>query len=292
MAARPLPLVETRWPDADHPQPLQFQRGRAKVRYRRRHIRLRLGHLLFILALVAAAFTGVQRLALLALESRTFALRGLALSGATHRTDGPVRGIVAPWRGINLFLLDPGRIEAEVESLPWVKRADVARIWPARLRVAVEERTPMALIQDGGALFLVDRDGVRLEAVDPARAPELPRLQSDDGFRRDYADKIDRARECLAGLPAEVIKSLAVVDVSRRGRVGLEMRDNPVRVYLRPGGTAADLTLFEREISDWESRFGRLDYVDLTVPGRAYLGPVRSVEGDGPPRARSDKEVL
>ncbi len=50
-----------------------------------------------------------------------------------------------------------------VEEIPWVARARVQRLLPNRLRVVVEERTPVAFVRQGSQLLLVDGEGVLLE---------------------------------------------------------------------------------------------------------------------------------
>ncbi len=275
---------------SDLAQPLQFQRGRPRVKSRPRRIRLRLGHLLAILFLFAAVFVGVQRMSLMAFSSGAFALKTVELSGATGLTRDSVQSIIAPRIGLSLFLLDTERLRAEVEGLSWIKEVRVRKVWPSRLRVTVRERAAMAVL-DEPTPTLVDDEGVRLEPADPA-ASGLPLIRSAEGFGEDYAGKIGLARECLRGLTEDMRRALAVIDVSVPGRVGLELRNNPVRVYLNPDWARPGLAYFEKNLLTWQSRFGRLDYVDLTVPGRAYLGPSRSPEGSAPARAGSDKEVL
>lgn len=50
---------------------------------------------------------------------------------------GQVRG--------NFFLLDLNRVRHRIEAAPWVRHAAVQRVWPATLRVRIEEQQPLAL---------------------------------------------------------------------------------------------------------------------------------------------------
>lgn len=45
----------------------------------------------------------------------------------------------------NFFLLDLDQVRQQIESVPWVRHAAVRRVWPATLRVRVEEQQPLAL---------------------------------------------------------------------------------------------------------------------------------------------------
>jgi cell division protein FtsQ len=50
----------------------------------------------------------------------------------------------------------------QVEEIPWVETATVQRLYPNRLRVYLKERTPVAFLRQGNALWLIDRYGVIL----------------------------------------------------------------------------------------------------------------------------------
>ena len=145
-------------------------------------------------------------------------------------------------------------------------------------------------VLDEAPPVLVDEDGVRLELVDPAAPPDLPVIKSESGFADDYEGKIALARTCLRALPEDKRRSLVAIEVGLTGRVGLELRDNPVKVFVAPEQAASGLDYLGSRLADWQARFGPLDSVDLTVPDRAYLAPSQAPAAAGRPGAA--KEVL
>jgi cell division protein FtsQ len=66
----------------------------------------------------------------------------------------------------NFFTVDLGRVRQAFEDAPWVRRAEVRRVWPNRLFVGIEEHRPLAQWGDGrfvntfGELFSVNPDEV------------------------------------------------------------------------------------------------------------------------------------
>jgi cell division protein FtsQ len=52
---------------------------------------------------------------------------------------------------------------SQLEALPWVESASVQRVLPNRLRVELTERTPIAFLQNGTELALIDVHGVILD---------------------------------------------------------------------------------------------------------------------------------
>lgn len=56
----------------------------------------------------------------------------------------------------NFFTVDLAVVRESFERVPWVRRAQVRRVWPNTLRVGIEEHQPLAIWHDGR---LVNRHG-------------------------------------------------------------------------------------------------------------------------------------
>jgi len=77
--------------------------------------------------------------------------------------------------GLSVFWVEPDQVQAKIESHPYVAQAEVSVRLPARVRIAVEEVSPVALwVTDGGELWLMD-DGRALGSR-MATHPELVRI--------------------------------------------------------------------------------------------------------------------
>ena len=74
----------------------------------------------------------------------------LHVNSALLRSSGAI-----PTRG-NFFSVNLDAVRERFEAVPWVRRADVRRIWPDTLRVGIEEHQPLAVWSDGR---LVNRQG-------------------------------------------------------------------------------------------------------------------------------------
>src|SRR6201999_2488859 len=51
----------------------------------------------------------------------------------------------------------------QLEEIPWVESADVMRLLPNQLRVTIQERTPVAFVQLGPKIALIDANGVVMD---------------------------------------------------------------------------------------------------------------------------------
>lgn len=96
----------------------------------------------------------------------------------------------------NFFSVNLEAIRASVESLPWVRKAEVRRQWPSQLLVTIEEHKPVARWDDGhsaGKNELVNSYGELFVALLPEKsAATLPVLYGPHGtapeILKRYAD--------------------------------------------------------------------------------------------------------
>jgi cell division protein FtsQ len=75
-----------------------------------------------------------------------------------------------------MVALDPARVQARLQRLPWVASATISRIYPGRAHVQVTEREAFALWVRETNAMLIDSAGRTLSAVNPDDAPSLPRI--------------------------------------------------------------------------------------------------------------------
>lgn len=73
----------------------------------------------------------------------------------------------------NIFQLQLDTIQQQLESLEWVKTAEIYRNFPNKLSIELTERTPIALVKLD-ELHLVDQEGVILGSLASGSAIHLP----------------------------------------------------------------------------------------------------------------------
>ncbi|HTP74267.1 MAG TPA: cell division protein FtsQ/DivIB [Burkholderiaceae bacterium] len=114
---------------------------------------------LLALALLAGATWWLARLP-------AFTLRGIGVDGdLAHNSPLTMRAIVMPRLAGSFLSLDLARARDAFESVPWVRRATVRRVWPDRLAVTLEEHRVAALWNpDTGDEGLVNTFGEVFEA--------------------------------------------------------------------------------------------------------------------------------
>ena len=173
-------------------------------------------YLLLGVALCALALWWLARLPV-------FALRAIRVEGEVLRnSESTIRANAAHRLTGSFLTLDLQKSRTAFESVPWVRRAVVRKVWPMRLSVQLEEHRPVALwaMADGNDR-LVNSFGEVFEAnVGDVEDDGLPRLAGPDGSAPQMLAMQRRLQPVLAPLGAG---DLAQLTMSARGSWRVEL---------------------------------------------------------------------
>jgi len=162
-----------------------------------------------VLAGWLVGFTGV-------LGVRAVTVTGLHQLGADE-----IRAAAAVPAGEPLARVDTGAVADRVRAIAGVQRVAVTRSWPSTLRIAVTERTAVAVGVIGGTRWLVDGGGVAFQPL-PAMPTGLPRLRVFTVGPDDPATAA--ALSALAALDPPVRTQLVAVTAATPDSVTLSLR--------------------------------------------------------------------
>ena len=161
----------------------------------------------YLLAALGALVAGVLWL----MRSPLFPIRGIQLDGDLLRNNVPtIRANAAPRLAGNFFSVDLQQGRKAFESVPWVRRAVVRRVWPDRLAVRLEEHRAVALwaVQgelDSGADRLVNSFGEVFDAnVGDVEDDSLPKLEGPEGSAAQMLSMVRRVQPALTRLDMEI----------------------------------------------------------------------------------------
>ena len=178
-------------------------------------------------ALYVAAGAGVVVAGVLWLmRSPLLPIRAIQLDGDLARNSVPtIRANAAPLLVGNFFSVDLQQGRAAFETVPWVRRAVVRRVWPDRLAVRLEEHRAAALWEgsdrNSSADRLVNSFGEVFEAnVGDVEDDGLPVFAGPEGAAAQMLALYRRLQGALARLELGVVR----VELSGRGswRVDLD----------------------------------------------------------------------
>lgn len=151
----------------------------AVTRLPRRRTRRSLGARLrtYWVVAVFAGFAGAYGIWLLA-NAPQFRVQSISVIGTARVRPADVLAQAAIAPSANAWLLDKRAIERRVERLPFVDRAQLHRTFPARVVIAVSERTPDGCLVIAPDAFTID-SGARVLARG-CLDPTLPAFRRDD----------------------------------------------------------------------------------------------------------------
>lgn len=206
---------------------------------------------------VVAGFDSLMADAGLTVQSVTLDGRG-----ETARTE--IIRMLGIKRGSLMLYVDVDEARARLEALPWVKSAEVRRIWPDRIQVHLTERRAVAIWQNGGELVVIDREGHAIAGEDVTRFTDLP-LVVGQGAEHAAASLLD----LLHNQPSLKDRVKAAVRVGER-RWNLRL-DNGVEVRLPEEGTEAALAELVKLVREQDILGRDIKAIDLRFPDRLIV---------------------
>lgn len=225
-----------------------------------------------LVVLVALALIGGSVWAAMK-RSPHFALRSIRIEGPLVKTNvAALTRIAAPKVAGNFFNLDLAQARAAFESVPWVRRANVRRVWPNALEVTIEEHRAAAYWDDGDDANhddkLVNEYGEVFDAnLGEVDDEDLPVLRGPEGSARQMLIVHQKLLPVLAPMGS----GIETLRLSRRGSWQVTLDDGAVLELGRAGdqGDAGELLdrtgRFVRTFSEVHGRFGQpeLKHADL-----------------------------
>lgn len=210
------------------------------------------------LVFAAAALTLLAAAVKWATRSPVFTVRAITLDATLQRANlATVRANALPRLTGNFFSIDLDASRRAFESVPWVRRAVVRRVWPDRLAVTLEEHEAAALWQgeDRRGDRLVNTHGEVFEAnVGDVEDDALPSLAGPDARSAQMLWMLRRVAASVAPLEREVV----MLRLSSRGSWRAEL-DSGATLELGRGSdddVAARVDRFARTVAQAAGRFG------------------------------------
>jgi cell division protein FtsQ len=266
----------------------QFLRAQKRVPVRRgpitRKAANRLKQVLVAIAiLVGAAVAAIwlYRYAQMAPRFRVESSEQVAIEGTQNVTRTQVLDVFGSDIGRNLFFIPIEDRKRQVERLPWVQSAAVMRLLPNQIRVAVEERTPVAFAQVGPRILLIDREGVLLDSPAIGKAkysfPVIVGMaEAEPLSTRAARMKIySRVIADLDSGGARYSEDVSEVDLRdpEDVRITVSDDDGPVLVHLGDSNFLERYKTYISHLQGWRQQYHKIESVDLRFDRQVIVHP-------------------
>ena len=235
-----------------------------------------------LLVVLALAIYGGWRGTALLLGAPALQVSRISMRGNERLSSGEVLALVDGLRGTNILTVDLGEWQERLLASPWVEEAHLRRLLPSRIDIAVRERRPIGVGRIGGALYLVDANGVVIDEYGPNYADlDLPMIDGLAAVPGDGASAVDDVRARLAGsviaaLQArpDIARRVSQIDVSDAHDAVVILENDTVMLRLGESNFVERIQEYLDLEPTLRERVAEIDYVDLRFDERVYVRPV------------------
>jgi cell division protein FtsQ len=279
---------DARLVDLETEQESPFLRGQKRVSVRRGSIPKKTATRLLsvVAALVALAILGAAGMGLYRYGERSWRFRidssdQMEVSGAEHVSHAQIMEVMGGDIGRNIFFVPLAQRQRQLEQIPWVESASVMRFVPNRLRIVIQERTPVAFVRIGSHISLIDAGGTLMELAPGGRQkysfPVIAGMNAGEPLSTRAArmkNYNELVRELDSG-GAHYSQELSEVDLSDAEDVKVLSSDanGEVLVHLGSENYLQRYKTFVTHAQQWRQQFEKLDSVDLRYEGQIIVNP-------------------
>ena len=205
----------------------------------------------------------------------------IAMDGAHHVTQAQMLSVFGGDVDRSIFRVPLAERQAQLEQMPWVKRATVMRLLPDHVRVLITERTPVAFVREGGRISLVDDEGVLLDMGSNPEGDDTYSFPVVTGIRAEDVASVRRARMKIVGeftgdldsAGEKVSSKLSEVDVSNPEDVKALIPENGADLLVHFGDAdyLKRYRSFEEHLPEWRAQYPKLWSVDMRYERQVVL---------------------
>jgi cell division protein FtsQ len=176
-----------------------------------------------------------------------------------------IRKILDFKNGDYLFDVKINETQKKIETLPWVKRVLVRRLWPDQVVIQIVEREPFALWQYEGKVEVIDVLG---EVIEGASLNENPNLNLFVG--KDAAINAVKINKTMLDFPSIAARVDSFIYVSEN-RWDIVMNGGNTRVLLSQHDLKDSLSMLEELHSERDILNLKIGIIDLRLKDRLSL---------------------
>lgn len=204
-----------------------------------------------------------------------FKVRKIHVQGASPMAERAVLEAAGLSIGQPILDVDLDKVRKSVEGVGWVRDAQIVRLLPDTLVVAVRQRETLAVWQNRGRTWVIDSSGRPIPEADAGRFPELP-LMVGEGANEGAAQIL----QAVQSRPRLLERLEAIVRVDGR-RWDLRLKDGGL---VQLPAVEEEPALIQLDQLDRRQRILELGFerIDLREPGIVAVRPRGAPAPGGP----------
>jgi cell division protein FtsQ len=234
------------------------------------------------------AMGGLEKLAV----ASGFGVQRILVEGQNRLADEELAKALGAGTGSLILGFNTDAAKARLETVPWVKRAQIMRLLPSTLRVVIEERTPYAMWQSKGKTYVVDAEGTVLAPAARDAYANLPLVVGDGAGKA--AAELMRLLQPFETIGRELVAAIRVGDrrwtLKLASGIEVMLPDNGIEDALKTlVSFEKERGLLQRDIAAVDLRLGDRIGVRLREQTAPVTTPEAQTDTDIPTASTSGK---
>jgi cell division protein FtsQ len=288
-------LDSARPPEPDGEQESPFLRAKKRVPVRKGPLPKKAANRLKI---VAAIVAGVVAIGILGWSVNRYALKSwrfridssdqIQVSGNQNVARSQILEVFGADISRNVFAVPLEARRSQLEQIPWIESATLMRLLPNRIAVVVKERTPVAFVEIGSRIALIDASGAVMETpAEGASKYSFPVIVgfSDAEPLSTRAARMKTYMSLVGDLDsggARYSQDLSEVDLSDTEDAKVTVSDGAVTVHLGNSNYLNRYKVYVSHVQEWKQQYGALKSVDLRYDNQVIVDPETAVQNTAP----------
>jgi len=260
-------------PEHFYTKSLHFRRKDKKTKTKKINGKIKLGYKNIILSFlfISILFVAFQQVFLFLISWEKLSIDRIVVSCSNPQIQADSQQFLQGKILGNILLININRLRQALESHRRVKEVQIRRVFPATLKIKIEERVPAAVIKKQSA-FLVDRQGVQLDPVVLIPNSSIPLFIDDGNFQLHAQEKQDLAWKCMESLTPAQKENIDTLDLSDYNNVKVILKSSLTWLKLGENRFSEKIQAYQTERS-YLKPYEPLEYVDLRITGRIIIKP-------------------
>lgn len=270
-------------PEPD-PDP-QFLRSTKRVPVRKGSVTRKTANRLRVIVIAAAVMSvagataiGLYHYATTSWRFRVDSGEDIEVNGMRHVTRAQVMDVLGADIGRNIFRISLDDRKKQLEEVPWVESATLMRLLPNKLRITIQERTPIAFVRIRSKIELIDANGVVM-GLPPRNSTKYSFpviVTTGDEPQSTLAARMKIFSAVVKDLDSEganYSKVISEIDLSDPddAKVTLEDPNGALIIHLGGGNYLDRFKIYVRHIAEWRQQFNKLESIDLRFNGQVIV---------------------
>jgi hypothetical protein len=178
--------------------------------------------------------------------AQIFSVRKIIVQGSRIATEKQVLALAEIKFGMPMLGFVAQEAEQRISTHPWIKQATVHRSWPYSVRIEVQERQPLALVnlENNLGLYYLDHNGKVFAPAEPGQDLDFPvvtglRLEQPPADIQDAGTAAAEAVRFLhfaaLGNPILPMQSISEIHLSRENGIIAYLVERPFPIHIGYG---------------------------------------------------------